>query len=319
MYYRNVTSSDPSCLLWHRNVTSSDPSCLLWHRYVTSSDPSCLLWHRYVTSSDPSCLLWHRNVTSSDPSCLLWHRNVTSSDPSFTARLYNGGFQNERRPLLSDSEQGRISRDDNDRYYSPEGSDEEVERSNYQSILEDGWKWLSGNDYEEGIVHSINHKKYGKKIFKIRGIINMNAENIYRELVENLSEQPTWNPTVTECRTLQTVDENTDIVYNIAAEAVGGMVSARDFVNVRRWGIRDGIYMSSGCACTHPDMPPQKKYVRGENGAGGFIMFPLPEDPNKSGWIPQTIIDQAMSGVVKAFYENLSKHVETLHQKRGIS
>lgn len=34
--------------------------------------------------------------------------------------------------------------------------------------LEEGWKWLSGNDYEEGVVHSIMNKKYGKKIFKIR-------------------------------------------------------------------------------------------------------------------------------------------------------
>ncbi|KAJ8306906.1 hypothetical protein KUTeg_014990 [Tegillarca granosa] len=201
--------------------------------------------------------------------CFLFKNQV--KELFISARLYNGGFQNERRPLLSDSEQGRISRDDNDRYYSPEGSDEEVERSNYQSIVQSRSRQAS-----RASINSLS---------SVRGIINMNAENIYRELVENLSEQPTWNPTVTECRTLQTVDENTDIVYNIAAEAVGGMVSARDFVNVRRWGIRDGIYMSSGCACTHPDMPPQKKYVRGENGAGGFIMFPLPEDPNKSVFI----------------------------------
>lgn len=38
-----------------------------------------------------------------------------------TAQLYHEGFHNERRPLLSDSEQGRLSRDDYDHYYSPEG------------------------------------------------------------------------------------------------------------------------------------------------------------------------------------------------------
>ena len=61
---------------------------------------------------------------------------------------------------------------------------------------------------------------------------------------------------------LQTIDDATEITYNIAAEAAGGLVSARDFVSLRHSAQIEGIYLSVGIGCTHPDMPVQKKYVR---------------------------------------------------------
>lgn len=64
-------------------------------------------------------------------------------------------------------------------------------------------------------------------------------------------------------QTLQDIDENTQVTYNIAAEAAGGLVSARDFINVRRWlKLENEMYVSYGVGCTHVDMPVQKKYVR---------------------------------------------------------
>ena len=61
---------------------------------------------------------------------------------------------------------------------------------------------------------------------------------------------------------LQSIDDNTDVTYNIAAEAAGGLISARDFISLRHWTEREGVYLSIGVGCTHPDMPVQKKYVR---------------------------------------------------------
>lgn len=62
---------------------------------------------------------------------------------------------------------------------------------------------------------------------------------------------------------LQQIDENTQITYNISAEAAGGLVSARDFINMRQWlKLENGRYISYGVGCTHADMPVQKKYVR---------------------------------------------------------
>lgn len=66
-------------------------------------------------------------------------------------------------------------------------------------------------------------------------------------------------------QTLQVIDENSEITYNISAEAAGGLVSARDFINVRQWlQLEQDMYLSYGTGCIHADMPVQKKYVRYE-------------------------------------------------------
>ena len=65
----------------------------------------------------------------------------------------------------------------------------------------------------------------------------------------------------------------------MCAEAAGGVVSIRDFVNVRHWSLVDGVYVSAGGSVLHPAMPPQPKKVRGENGPGCFAMRPIDGDP----------------------------------------
>ena len=43
----------------------------------------------------------------------------------------------------------------------------------------------------------------------------------------------------------------------VCAEAGGGVVSTRDFVNLRHWALVDGVYISAGGSVNHPAMPPQ--------------------------------------------------------------
>ena len=78
---------------------------------------------------------------------------------------------------------------------------------------------------------------------------------------------------------LQTIDDTTEVTYNIAAEAAGGVVSARDFVSLRRAAQREGRYLSIATGCTHPDMPAQKKYVRWVKRDSPL---PLPKDSRLS-------------------------------------
>ena len=50
---------------------------------------------------------------------------------------------------------------------------------------------------------------------------------------------------------------NLYLVMQVCAEAGGGVVSTRDFVNLRHWALVDGVYISAGGSVTHPAMPPQ--------------------------------------------------------------
>ncbi|XP_069120416.1 stAR-related lipid transfer protein 3-like isoform X2 [Argopecten irradians] len=189
--------------------------------------------------------------------------------------------------------------------------------------LEEGWKFQAGDNLETGIVHSQFFKQYNRKIFRLQAQVNMDPKRIWEELAYGTNNSPQWNPTLVECRTLETIDDNTEISYNIAAEAAGGLVTSRDFVNVRCWGVRDGVYLSCACGTTYPDMPPQKKYVRGENGPGGIILQALPEDPNKSiltwflnsslkGWIPQSAVEQGLSGFLLDYLKYLSQRLDEI-------
>ena len=63
-------------------------------------------------------------------------------------------------------------------------------------------------------------------------------------------------------QTIETINNNTDIAYNVSREAAGGLVSRRDFVNLRHWKEKDGVIVSLGWSVPHPDMPPCKKQVR---------------------------------------------------------
>ena len=110
--------------------------------------------------------------------------------------------------------------------------------------------------------------------------MNLSPKLLLEELFYKIEQVPTWNPTLVDCRTIQPIDQHTDISYQVCAEAGGGVVSTRDFVNLRHWAVVDGVYVSAGGSVKHPAMPPQPKKVRGENGPGCFAMRPVEGDPD---------------------------------------
>ena len=93
-------------------------------------------------------------------------------------------------------------------------------------IDSDGWAKEGGTDEVQGIVYSKSTKDYGK-VFKLIAEIDVDALTYYNDIIEKAADIPSWNPTVLEVRTLEMVDDNTEVTYNIAAEGAGGMVSSR--------------------------------------------------------------------------------------------
>ncbi|XP_078334743.1 stAR-related lipid transfer protein 3-like isoform X2 [Crassostrea virginica] len=274
------------------------------------------------------------------------------------------GEPNERSDLLRHGEEERrLYEDDKDRYYSPAGSDDESEVERYRSLpptrshsrkashssinsllgsqdheyLKIGretteilWelvredRWSTERENEGARVQSAYIKKLKRKIYKLECILDVSAHALWRDTIENVNDSPTWNPTLLESKTLQVVDEKTDISYNIAAEAAGGLVSARDFINLRHWGEREQSFFIAVNSATFPDMPPQKKYVRGESGPCGLVFSPIDGQPNQcqlkwflntnlKGWIPQAVIDQGLTSVLMDYSRYLRQHIQELN------
>lgn len=271
--------------------------------------------------------------------------------PSEKKARRRAGRVDERSPLIED---GFRSGEDAD-FYSPQDSEESDTEGEGQShrghsrqeqeyiqlgdelmdiVWElhqttDGWKLEKGDNTVDGIVHSTYSKKIKRKVYRLEGEVDFRAQYLWDECAHHLEDNAQWNPTTVESKVLQDINENTDIAYVIAAEAAGGIVAARDFVNLRRWGERNGCYLSLVRHTTFSGMPAQKKYVRGENGPGGFIFIPHPSDPNKcqfiwylntnlKGWLPQSAIDIGLTGVMLDYLKYLRIHVDDL-KNQGIS
>ncbi|KAL8175876.1 UNVERIFIED_CONTAM: StAR- lipid transfer protein 3, partial [Gekko kuhli] len=168
-------------------------------------------------------------------------------------------------------------------------------------------------------VHSLEMPFYGK-VFILKAVLQCPAEIIYQEMILQPEKMVLWNKTLLACQILQRVDDNTTVSYDVAAGAAGGVVSPRDFVNVRRIERRRDRYISAGMATVHGSRPPTSKYVRAENGPGGFVALKCPTNSNLctliwvlnadlKGRLPRYLINQSLGAAMTEFMFHLRKRV----------
>ncbi|XP_026273733.1 steroidogenic acute regulatory protein-like [Frankliniella occidentalis] len=220
---------------------------------------------------------------------------------------------------------------------SPQDSDDEAGSSNQctskpldyhkhaKEILEKAWVLINSPDWqleketvEGATVHSKTVLK-GSKVFRLTAKINVSASVLLSHLFDHVGEMPSWNPTVIESERLEVIDRQTDITYQVSAAGGGGVVGSRDFVVLRHWEMIDGSYVSANASVPHPKRPPVKKYIRGENYPGCWVMKPIPGEDNwcvfqwlmntnLKGWLPQYVVDSAFTNVMLEFLEHLKTY-----------
>ncbi|XP_071442814.1 steroidogenic acute regulatory protein-like isoform X2 [Hetaerina americana] len=211
----------------------------------------------------------------------------------------------------------------------------EALRDAWRLVNSDGWRLeKKGSDDKEGgdaldevcSMHLSSPK--GKKIYRLKGRVELPPKFLLNELFFRIDNVPNWNPTLIESYRIQAVDDHTDISYQVTAEGGGGIVSSRDFVNLRHWDVVEGSYVSAGLSITHPDKPPQKKYVRGENGPGCWAMSPIPGEPgsctfqwlldtNLKGWLTQYVVDGALTVAMFDYIRHIRLYAKWLNSSQG--
>ncbi|XP_022241025.1 steroidogenic acute regulatory protein-like isoform X2 [Limulus polyphemus] len=182
--------------------------------------------------------------------------------------------------------------------------------------------WRTEKLIDEDIIQSREISKYGK-IFKFVGKIKITPQKVVEELFYNIENVPNWNPTTKTIKVLQKIDNQTDIIY-IVADGVGGIITSRDFVAVRMLQYRGGSIINGMVSITHPAMPPQAKYVRGEQGPSVYVFTPVDGSNNRchlqwlsntnlKGWLPQYLIDQTMASVMLDYIKHLRSFAKNLN------
>nr|KAF6459123.1 StAR related lipid transfer domain containing 3 [Rousettus aegyptiacus] len=186
---------------------------------------------------------------------------------------------------------------------------------------EENWKFEKNNEFGD-TVYTIEVPFHGKT-FILKTFLPCPAELVYQEVILQPERMVLWNKTVTACQILQRVEDNTLVSYDVSAGAAGGVVSPRDFVNVRRIERRRDRYLSSGIAATHCAKPPTHKYVRGENGPGGFIVLKSASNPrvctfiwilntDLKGRLPRYLIHQSLAATMFEFAFHLRQRIREL-------
>lgn len=183
--------------------------------------------------------------------------------------------------------------------------------------LNEGWKTEKVKD---GIVVESRVIPRGKKIYRLKGSLDAKAEDVFNLIVLHPENATKWGGNVTYSCVVRHIDEHTDIVYNSTGVAGGGMVASRDFVNLRRWEKRGDVFLSCNVAVEVDEMPPKEEHVRGTNGPGGWAMREAEGNPNRTeyvwvfdvdlkGWLPQSVIDTAMSFMLYSTGQGIKNYV----------
>uniref|UniRef100_A0A3B3ZDP8 START domain-containing protein 3 n=1 Tax=Periophthalmus magnuspinnatus TaxID=409849 RepID=A0A3B3ZDP8_9GOBI len=185
---------------------------------------------------------------------------------------------------------------------------------------EENWKFEKNNDMGDS-VYTLEIPFHGKT-FILKAFMQCSAELVYQEVILQPEKMVHWNKTVTACQILQRVDDNTLISWDVSAGAAGGVVSARDFINVRRIERKKECYLSAGMATEHDAKPPTVMYLllRGENGPGGFVVLKSSSNPSVctfiwvlntdlKGRLPRYLIHQSLAATMFEFMSHLRQRI----------
>uniref|UniRef100_H3D2D3 StAR-related lipid transfer protein 3 n=1 Tax=Tetraodon nigroviridis TaxID=99883 RepID=H3D2D3_TETNG len=186
---------------------------------------------------------------------------------------------------------------------------------------EENWKFEKNNDMGDA-VYTLEIPFHGKT-FILKAFMQCPAELVYQEVILQPEKMVQWNRTISACQILQRVDDNTMLSYDVSSGAAGGVVSARDFVNVRRVERKRDCYMSAGMATVHESKPPCSRFVRGENGPGGFVVFKSSSNPSVctfiwvlntdlKGRLPRYLIHQSLAATMFEFMTHLRQRIGEL-------
>ncbi|KAJ8364520.1 hypothetical protein SKAU_G00133510 [Synaphobranchus kaupii] len=186
---------------------------------------------------------------------------------------------------------------------------------------EENWKFEKSNELGD-CVHTLEIPFHGKT-FILKAFMQCPAELVYQEVILQPEKMVQWNRTISGCQILQRVDDNTLVSYDVSSGAAGGVVSPRDFVNVRRVERRRDCYVSAGMATCHEAKPPHSRRVRGENGPGGFVVLKSSSNPSVctfiwvlntdlKGRLPRYLIHQSLAATMFEFISHLRQRISDL-------
>jgi len=182
------------------------------------------------------------------------------------------------------------------------------------------WK-LNTEDKESGDKVYVRKTSEFGNVYAVQAKIKIDAERIFRISWDEIDQMQKWNPTVKEFKIVAQLGSQSQLVNNASEPILGGLVSSRDFMDVRIWQKIDNAYCLSARSVQYDQVPAQKGKVRAENKVGLFRVSPAdgpaPTDlvwmasMDLKGMLPKSVVDRAMNSFLLDYTKYLRKYVET--------
>uniref|UniRef100_A0AAZ3SG43 START domain-containing protein 1 n=2 Tax=Oncorhynchus tshawytscha TaxID=74940 RepID=A0AAZ3SG43_ONCTS len=143
-----------------------------------------------------------------------------------------------------------------------------------------------------------------RKVFRLETVLDATPEEIHH-ILWKVEEMHQWNPSIKNIKVLKQAGPETMVTHEVSAETAGNLIGQRDFLSVRHFSRQESCIYLGGAATHLETFPPQKGFVRAEDGPTCIIIEPLADDTGRShftwllnmdvkGWLPKSIVNQAL-------------------------
>ncbi|XP_058476251.1 steroidogenic acute regulatory protein, mitochondrial [Solea solea] len=159
-----------------------------------------------------------------------------------------------------------------------------------------------------------------RKVFRLEAVLEASVDELYDLLFARVEEMHEWNSSIRHINVLDRVGHDTIITHEVSAERAGNLIGQRDFLSVRHsFKQKSSVYLG-GAAIQLESFPPQAGFVRAEDGPTCIIIQALNGDKRKchftwllnmdiKGWLPKSIVNQALPKEQLDFTRNLRRHL----------
>ncbi|TTX88635.1 Steroidogenic acute regulatory protein, mitochondrial [Bagarius yarrelli] len=222
--------------------------------------------------------------------------------------------QTSQRPPGTTSLEGQELRDKWSNGLEDRWSDELEDR--------DWWYQQQGQDALQEALNIMQNTEDWRTEIISQSELDASPEQIYEVLFVRVEEMNEWNPNIARITVLKHIGEETMVTHEISAGKAGNLIGQRDFLSVRHSLKTERCIYLSGAATQLEAFPPQPGFIRAEDGPTCIIIERLPSCPERSkftwllnmdvkGWLPKSVVNQALPQAQLEFMRHLQKRLET--------
>jgi len=140
-------------------------------------------------------------------------------------------------------------------------------------------------------------------MYKVETILNAPPTKVLAAVDPTKSYRIQWDEFLGELKVEAKLTENVYLIYHGTKAMLGGMVSARDSLDVVTIDKKDDFYFVAAGTVDHINYPPRAHSVRIQQFSCGYVISPVDGEPGKTRFVMVMNTDMKMNNLTAFFSE----------------